>query len=687
MSDAFGDDGLTRGTSERAARAEALRRAIREHDHRYYVLAAPTISDAGYDALFRELKDLESEDPSLITSDSPTQRLGPNIENSFAPAPHIVPMLSLDNAFSEGEIREFDARIRRTLNLAADMPVEYVAELKIDGLSISATYEQGALVRAATRGTGTVGEDITPNARTIRSLPLRLSDAILPAPSRIEVRGEALLSHDEFARINAENELSGASTFANPRNAAAGSLRQKDPGVTASRGLEVFLYASGAYEGEPLESQWSLLEAYRAWGLRVNPHSRVCASIDDVVVFIEEWAERRRTLPYDTDGIVVKVNSRSMQEALGSVSRSPRWAIAYKYPAEQVRTRVLDIVIQVGMSGALTPVAALAPVRVGGVSISRATLHNEDEIRRKDVRIGDTVVVQRAGEVIPEIVEVVRDARSGDETEFVMPEACPACGGAVGRAEGEAVLRCLNPACPEKARRRLRHFVSRAGMDIENLGGKRLDQLMDAELVRDPSDLYRLTMEDLVAIPRMGPALARGVLAAIDESRSRPLARFIYALGIRHVGARTAEILAESFGSVEALIDADEESLAAIDEIGAVIAAAIVDFFANPVHRDMALKLQDLGVRPVAPDRPDSASRLFAGKTFVFTGTLEAMTRPEAEARVKALGGKSSSSVSARTDYVVAGPGAGSKLEKARALEVTILEESEFLAMLERTPS
>jgi len=669
-----------------AERIEELRRQIREHDYRYYVLNEPSISDAGYDALFRELVELERQAPHLITPDSPTQRVGGEVQTTFAPAPHRVPMLSLDNVFSEGELREWDARIKRMLDMALEEPIEYTTELKIDGLSISLTYEQGRLTRAATRGTGTVGEDITPNARTIRGIPLVLrSDPEVGGgilPTFIEVRGEVYLSHAEFARINAANELTGAPTFANPRNAAAGSLRQKDPRITASRRLEVFFYAVGACEGYSFASQQELLATYHRWGLPVNPNTRLCNGIDAVIAYVSEWAERRHHLHYDTDGVVVKVNSFALQETLGFVSRSPRWAIAFKYPPEQATTKVERIVVQVGMTGALTPVAELTPVRVGGVIVSRATLHNESEIRRKDVRVGDTVVVQRAGEVIPEVVEVVTSARTGAETEFVMPSACPACGAPVERRPGEAVFRCPNRDCPEKLRQRLRHFVSRGAMDIESLGGKRLDQLVDAGIVKDPADLYTLTKEDLLGLERMGEKLADNILSAIQASRRPPLGKFIYALGIRHVGEHNAEVLAEHFGSMDRLMSATEEELAAVEDIGPTIAASIVSFFNDEENRRLVQRLLDLGVAPVPPQRRESAGPL-AGKTFVFTGKLERMSRPEAEALVKRLGAKASGSVSKQTDYVVAGPGAGSKLARAQSLGVRILSEDEFFEMVQ----
>jgi DNA ligase (NAD+) len=522
-------------------------------------------------------------------------------------------MLSLDNAFDAEELREWDQRIKRFLGMQPQARIDYLAELKIDGLSISLTYEHGQLRCAATRGNGFTGEDVTPNVRTIRSIPLRLrqpgqakraeAHCPHPVPTLLEARGEIFLTHQEFARINALNEETGAPTFANPRNAAAGSVRQKDPRVTASRRLDAFFYAVGACEGCYFESQHDLLCAYREWGLKTNPNVRLCANIEEVLQFIEEWATRKEILTYDIDGVVVKVNSFALQQDLGFVSRSPRWAIAYKYPAKQAQTLVEEIIVQVGMTGAVTPVAVLRPVPLAGVIVSRATLHNEDEIRRKDVRIGDTVVVQRAGDVIPEIVEVVTSARTGRERIFTMPANCPACGTPLIRPEGEAVRRCLNPTCPEKQRQRLQHFVSRNAMDIESLGGKRIDQLIDAGLVHDVADLYYLTREQLLPLERMGEKLASNILAAIEQSKKRPLHRFLYALAIRHVGEHTASILADHFGSLEAIMNASVEELAAVHEVGETTAESIHAFFADPENRKLIQRLLAAGVNPLPPQQ------------------------------------------------------------------------------------
>lgn len=675
-------------------RAEELRAALNYHNYRYYVQDQPEISDAAYDALFHELRALEEQYPELVTPDSPTQRVGAEAMTTFTPVQHRVPMLSLDNAFGEEELREWDRKIKRFLGMAPDAAVEYIAELKIDGLSISLTYEHGRLVRAATRGNGMTGEDVTPNIRTIRAIPLQLRPIgeMQPAlfsdgseqriPSLLEARGEIFLTHQEFARINATNEEAGIATFANPRNAAAGSVRQKDPKVTASRNLNIFFYAVGACEGCAFESQQDLLQTYQRWGLRTNPNRRVCARIEEVLEFTEEWAAGREKLNYDIDGVVVKVNSFALQRELGFVSRSPRWAIAYKYPPPQVRTKVEDIFVQVGMTGALTPVAALTPVSVGGVVVSRATLHNEDEIRRKDVRIGDTVVIQRAGEVIPEVVEVITSARTGREVVFTMPTECPACGAPVVRPEGEAVRRCPNRACPEKVRQRLQHFVSRNAMDIESLGGKRIDQLIEAGLLRDPADLYALTKEQMLPLERMGDKLATNILTNIEQSKTRPLNRLIFALAIRHVGEHGAEVLADHFGSLERLMNASVKELAEVHEIGRTTAESIAAFFADAENRRLIERLLAAGIRPQPPEHAPRSDR-FAGKTFVFTGALTRFSREEAEGLVKQGGGRASGSVSRNTSYVVAGEGAGSKLARAQTLGIPVLTEEQFLAMLE----
>jgi DNA ligase (NAD+) len=669
------------GEKERE-RAEGLREQLRHADYLYYALDAPEISDAAYDALMRELKALEAEYPDLVTPDSPTQRVGVDTITTFESYRHQVPMLSLDNAFGPEELRAWDERVRRTLAVSAEEPIEYVCELKIDGASVSLLYKDGVFVTGATRGNGEVGEEIALNLQTIRAIPQRLRKPEHGAslPREIEIRGEVFLSHQEFKRINEEMEVQGGKTFANPRNAAAGALRQKDPRITASRRLDTFLYAVGACEGYAFESQFDLITTYRAWGLRTNPNVRLCASLDEVLEFVTEWGEKKETLPYDIDGVVVKVNSFYLQRELGFVSRSPRWAIAYKYPALQVRTKVENIDVQVGRTGALTPVAHLTPVSVAGVIVARATLHNADEIKRKDVRIGDTVVIQRAGEVIPEVVEVVTADRTGDEVEFVMPAECPVCGTEVVRPEGEAVTRCPNPDCPAKTEASILHFVGRSAMDIEGLGDRHVDQLIQLNIVHDVSDLYRLNEETLLQLERMGTKLATKILKNIETSKEKPLANLVFGLGIRHIGEHAADVLASHFGSLERLRAASVDELAKVHEIGRTTAESVFEYFNNPRNAEMLDRLMEAGVRPTSnPSAP--VSDRFAGKTFVFTGTLIELKRDEAEKMVKRLGGRASGSVSKQTSYVVAGESAGSKLARAQELGIPVLTEQEFIEM------
>ena len=662
-------------------RIAALREQIHHHNYRYYVLDSPEISDAEYDRLMRELADLEAEHPELVTPDSPTQRVGAPPAEAFESFRHRVPMLSLSNCFSIEELRAFDARVKRMLNRPPDEAISYVAELKIDGLGVSLTYERGRLVAGATRGDGTEGELVTQNLKTVRSIPLRLQGSGWPSP--VEVRGEVFISHEEFRRINAEREARGEPAFANPRNAAAGSLRQLDSSVTAGRRLQFLTYGMGYRGGIDFETHLGMMERLREWGFPVSRDMRLCEGIEDVVRFCQEWEHRRPGVPFDIDGIVVKVNSLELQDALGQVSRSPRWAIAFKFQPTQATTVVRDIQVQVGRTGALTPVAIMEPVEVGGVTVSRATLHNEDEIRRKDVRVGDTVVIQRAGDVIPEVVSVVTSKRTGAEKPFVFPRECPVCGGPVERPEGEAVARCTGVACPAQAKRRIEHFVSRTAMNVEGIGPAQVEQLVDRGLVKDPADLYALTLEQLLPLERMGKTLAQKILRNIEASRQVPLARLIFALGIRHVGEHVAELLATHFHTLDTLEAASEEEIREVPGIGPEIAASVARFFADPQTRQLLERLRAAGVQPQAPEAVPAApaDNPIAGKTFVFTGTLAQMTRPDAEALVKSLGGRATGSVSAKTDYVVAGEGAGSKLEKAQALGITVLTEEEFRAL------
>ena len=673
---------------EARAEVEDLRRRINRANFLYYVKDQPDISDAEYDRLMRRLQEIEARYPSLLTPDSPTQRVGTAPQSELAAFEHATPMLSLANAFGDEDLRAFDERCKRFLHMEPEESIEYVCELKFDGLAVSLTYADGILTAGATRGDGYRGENITENLRTVKSIPLNIHHAlrqsadVKPVPSTVEVRGEVILLHEEFRRINEERENSGEPTFANPRNAAAGSVRQLDPKVTASRNLTMFCYGIGRSEGVDFHTHYQVLCALGDWGFRVNPDVKVCANIGEVGAYVNRWGEKKESLPYDIDGMVIKVNSLAMQTRLGFVARSPRWAVAYKYPAHQVTTRVNGIRVQVGRTGALTPVADLEPVEVGGVTVSRATLHNEDEIRRKDVRIGDTVVVQRAGEVIPEVVEVVAEKRTGKEIEFAMPTHCPVCGADVERAEGEAVARCVGIACPAQIRENIIHFTARTAMDIEHVGPALVDQLIDKKLISDPADLYYLKIEDVTALERMAEKSAANVIQAIESSKARPLANLIYALGIRHVGERTAAALADHFGSIEAIGAAGEEELAQVPDVGPVVAASVARFFRQDETTEVLLKLKKAGIDPKVEARKKSEA--FSGKTVVFTGALQTMTREEAEGLVYRLGGSPSSSVSKKTDLVVAGEKAGSKLEKARSLGVTVISEEEFARMVEQ---
>ena len=668
-----------------AAHAEELRQQINFHNYRYYVLDSPTVSDAEYDRLMRELTALEEEHPELVTPDSPTQRVGAAPATAFESYTHRTPMLSLSNAFSYEELLAFDQRIKRLLPGVSYF--EYVAELKIDGLAVSLTYEHGKLVHGATRGDGTTGEDITTNLRTIKSIPLVLIEEPITedmliyhtVPDVLEVRGEVFMRHEDFNRLNKEREAAGEPTFANPRNAAAGSLRQLDPSVTAQRNLDMFAYGIGYNSGHPFMCQAGLLYYLAEWGFRTNPNTRRFSSIEGIWQYISECGEKRDTLGYDIDGVVIKVDVIELQERLGSVARSPRWAIAYKFPAMQETTIVLGITVQVGRTGALTPVAEMEPVEVGGVTVSRATLHNEDEIRRKDIRIGDTVVIQRAGDVIPEVVQVIVDKRTGNEIPFVMPTECPVCGGEVEKPEREAVARCINLACPAQLKERITHFASRNALNIEGVGPAQIDQFTEKGLIHDPADLYTLKLENLLPLDRMGERLATKILASIERSKDTTLPKLIFGLGIRHVGEHVSQVLADHFGSIEAIERASEEELSAVPEIGPVIAKSLVKFFSEPENRAVIEKLQAAGVRPKSQK---AAGTSLAGKTFVFTGTLQQSTREEAEEKVRSLGGRAASSVSKNTDFVVAGEKAGSKLDKARDLGVTVLTEQEFLDMI-----
>ena len=663
-----------------------LRKRIDRANYLYYVQDQPDISDAEYDRLMKRLQELEAQYPQTLTPDSPTQRVGAMPQTEFAVFEHTVPMLSLANAFSEDELLAFDTRCKRFMGVDNSESIEYVCELKFDGLAVSLTYENGIFVAGATRGDGFRGENVSSNLRTVKSIPLNINHSkrdgadVKPVPSTVEVRGEVILTHDEFRRVNEEREINGEPTFANPRNAAAGSLRQLDPRITAKRYLTMFCYGVGAYAGVDFDSQYEVLTTLGDWGFRVNPNVKVCGNIDEVASHIQEWAIKKEDLHYDIDGMVVKVNSFALQGRLGSVARSPRWAIAYKYPAHQAVTVVKDIRVQVGRTGSLTPVADMEPVVVGGVTVSRATLHNEDEIRRKDVRIGDTVIVQRAGEVIPEIVEVLKDKRTGSEIEFVMPTKCPICGADVERAPGEAVSRCIGIACAAQLRERIIHFASRAAMDIDGVGPALIDQLIEKQLIHDPADLYFLKVKDLLPLERMAQKSAENAYNAIQNSKNAPLGNLIYALGIRHVGERTGAVLAQNFGSIDRLREATEEELMNVSDIGPIAASSIVRFFAQDETAEVLRKLKEAGVDPKVEARKQTEE--FSGKTVVFTGALQKMTREQAESLVFKLGGSPSSSVSKKTSLVVAGDKAGSKLDKARSLGVRVISEDDFLDLV-----
>ncbi len=666
------------------AEVDELKRRISRANYLYYVKDQPEISDAEYDRLMRRLQELETAHPAVLTPDSPTQRVGAVPQTQFAPYTHIIPMLSLANAFGEEELRAFDERCKRFLGNSND--IEYCCELKFDGLAVSLTYTDGVLTSGATRGDGYQGENITENLRTIKSIPLNVHHTrldrpgIKPIPRLVEVRGEVILFHEEFRRINEERENSGEPTFANPRNAAAGSVRQLDARITARRNLTMFCYGIGACEGVRFDSQYEVLCTLGDWGFRVNPEVKVCANVDEAADHIRAWGEKKESLPYDIDGVVVKVNSFALQNELGFVARSPRWAVAYKFPAQQVTTRVNDIGVNVGRTGAVTPVAFLQPVQVSGVTVSKATLHNEDEVRRKDVRIGDMVVVQRAGEVIPEVVEVVRSARNGAEREWSMPTCCPVCGSDVIRLEGEAVARCTGIACPAQVMERIIHFASRGAMDIEHVGPSLVIQLLRSNLIKDPADLYSLKLEDVIGLERLALKSAQNVIDAIKASKAAKLDRLIYALGIRHVGERTAASLANHFNSLDAIRDATEEQLAEVADIGPVVAKSVATFFRQEETDQVLAKLRAAGIDPRTEARIESEQ--FAGKTIVFTGGLSTMTRDQAQALVFKLGGKPSSSVSKNTDLVVAGENAGSKLDKAQQLGVKVISEDEFAALV-----
>lgn len=667
-------------SEEIAARVDRLRELINYHDYRYYVLDEPEIADVEYDRLFRELQQLEEQYPELVTADSPTQRIGGRPAERFEAVAHRQPLLSLENAFSEGEAREFDQRLKRFLRQSGE--IVYVAEPKMDGVAVNLTYEHGRLSLGATRGDGWRGENVTQNLKTIKTIPLQLRPEAIPPPALLEVRGEVYMDVQDLKKLNAEREARGEPVFANPRNAAAGSLRQLDPAVTAARPLKMYCYGIGEVSGRTFTSHWEILETLKVWGLRVNPLVEQHHGIDAAVAYHHRLEQQRQTLPYEIDGIVIKVDSLDLQTRLGLKTRSPRWALAYKFAATQATTRVKKIIVQVGRTGAVTPTAVMEPVEVGGVTVSRATLHNEDEVARKDVREGDWVLVQRAGDVIPEVVKVITSKRTGQEVPFRMPSRCPVCGTPLVRPPGEAVTRCPNPDCAGQLKRAIRHFAGKGAMDIDGLGEKIVEQLVDNGLIQDVADLYRLTVADLVPLERFAEKSAQNIIAAIQRSKTPPLGRFIHALGIRYVGEATANLLAQHFQSLASVAQASEAELLQVEGIGPQVAGSIREYFQSEKTRDLLQKLQEAEVRPQPPVKAGRSP--LAGKTIVFTGSLQRYSREEAKALVTALGGKVASSVSAKTDYVVVGADPGSKYAKAQALGLVTLNEDGFAELVRR---
>ncbi|MDO8136407.1 MAG: NAD-dependent DNA ligase LigA [Candidatus Brocadiales bacterium] len=655
-------------------RIDELRRQIRYHDRKYYIEAQPEITDYEYDQLVRELQRLEKAHPQFITPDSPTQRVGGEPLTKFATIEHKVPMLSIDNVYSDEELKEFYQRLRRLLG---QREINYVAELKIDGVAVTLSYQRGIFRWGATRGDGYRGDDITANLKTIREIPLRLE----PPGEKflaLEVRGEVYLQNKDFQALNLEREESEEPQFANPRNAAAGSLKLLDPKLTAKRRLRFIAHSIGHHEGVALSSQIECLRAFQSLGLPVSPHNRFCKNIENVLEYCQEWRTKRRKLDYEVDGIVIKVDSFDQWKILGATSKAPRWVVAYKYPPEQAITRIKDIVLQVGKTGVITPVAHLEPVHLAGTTVSRATLHNFDEMERKDIRISDYVAVQKAGEIIPQVVKVIKEKRTGKERVFRPPSKCPECGGEVLRAREEVYLRCYNPLCPAQAKRRIRYFASRDAMDIEGMGPAIIDQLVDKGLLKDYGDIYSLRYEDLVGLERMAEKSSQNLIDGIKDSKTRDLHRLISALGIHHVGTHAAEVLAEHLGSLDALSEATAEELEEVHEVGPVMARSIVKFFSDAHTKTIIKKLKAAGVNTKRLRERKPKESAIAGKAFVVTGTLKKYSRHEIEELIKSLGGKVSSSVSKKTDFVVAGESPGSKLEEAKTLGVKTIGEEDF---------
>jgi len=655
---------------------EKLREEIEYHNYRYYVLDQPEISDAQYDRLMKELEKLEKDYPELRSPNSPTQRVGASPLEEFEIVRHTVPMLSLANAFDETEARDFDKRVKKFLGTSQE--IEYVAEPKFDGLAIELVYERGQFLVGSTRGDGVNGENITQNLRTIKTIPLQLIRKELPTPERLEVRGEVIMQLKRFKELNRKREEKGEPPFANPRNASAGSVRQLDPKITAERPLEIYFYALGEVRGWTFKTQWEVIKTLPKWGLRTNPHVRKCKNIEGVLDYYHEMNEKRETLPYEIDGTVIKVNSFDLQMRLGEIARSPRWALAFKFQPKQETTKIVKIIPQVGRTGAITPVALMEPVRIGGVEVSRATLHNQDEIDRLDVRIGDTVVIQRAGDVIPEVVQVVASKRTGKEKKFEIPPKCPVCGADV--IKEEAIHRCIGLDCPAQLKGRIRHFASKRVMDIDGLGVKLIDQLVDKDLIKDVADIYYIKKEQLIELERMADKSSQNIIDAVEKSKTKPLSKFLYALGIRNVGETTAEDLARHFQRLEDFFRLSEEDLMEVQGIGPEVAASVHQFFGDKKNRESIDRLKKAGVRVVEPKAKERGK--LAGKTFVFTGSLKSFERDEARNLVESRGGMTAFTVSKKVDFVVVGEDPGSKFDKARELGIKTLTEEEFKKMV-----
>lgn len=668
---------------EAKEKIEQLVEQLNRYAYEYYVLDAPTVPDAVYDQKFQQLLELEERFPDLVLDHSPTQRVGDEPLDAFEKVEHTVPMLSLGNAFDETELRDFDRRVRTGLH----EDVAYICELKIDGLAVSLTYENGKFVRGATRGDGRIGEDITSNLRTIRSVPLTIREK-----SKLEVRGEAFMPKTSFIKLNEKREKAGESLFANPRNAAAGSLRQLDPKIAAARNLDLFLFGYGEWEVEKeIHTHSERLQFLQELGFKINPEWKKCSSIDEVIEYVNYWTENRSQLPYEIDGIVIKVDDLRQQEQLGYTARSPRWAIAYKFPAQEAVTTINDIELSVGRTGVVTPTAILTPVFIDGSTVSRATLHNADQIRELDIRLGDTVIIKKAGDIIPQVVRVIKEERSGDEVPYEMPEDCPACGTELVHLDDEVALRCMNPDCPAQLKEGIIHFVSRDAMNIDGLGEKVIEQLFQEELVNSIDDLYRLTREQLLPLERMGEKSVSNLLNAIEASKENSLERLIFGLGIRHIGAKAADILAREFETMERLQRATFDELIAIDEIGEKMAQAVIHYFSQEKVVELIQKLKDLGINMTYKGRTevdvDEEANEFLNKTFVLTGKLENFTRKEAKDLIEAYGGKVTSSVSKNTDVVIAGEAAGSKYDRATKLGITIWDEATFQEMIKGVSS